>query len=67
MANIDKVGNVFVGECKSIGKSGDGVFFLETGKVVFVPTAEEGKMYKVKINKVATKISFGEVVSEVFQ
>lgn len=47
---------------ESIGDKGDGVAKVN-GFVVFVPDVQKGENVRIKISKVLSKVSFGEVVS----
>jgi predicted RNA-binding protein with TRAM domain len=48
-------------ECRSSGAKGDGMFKIK-GLAIFVPNAEVGKRYNIKITNVKPKVAFGEIV-----
>lgn len=47
--------------CEGIGNKGDGIFKVERF-VIVVPEAQQGKSYKIRVNKVLRNLAFGEII-----
>lgn len=48
-------------EIEGLGDKGDGIARIE-GYVLFVPGAEVGETYEIKVDQVGAKFGFGEIV-----
>ncbi len=59
-----KEGDIVEAKCEGTGEKGDGICKVN-GFVIIVPGTEIDKTYKIKINAVRGRVSFGEIVPEV--
>lgn len=56
-----RVGDELNLKIEAVGAKGDGIAKVK-GFVIFVPSAQQGQEYKVRITKVLNKVGFGEIL-----
>lgn len=58
-----EIGDVFESVVEAIGAKGDGITRINNF-VIFVPNVERGDKVRVKIDKLCSKVGFGEVTTK---